>query len=145
MRKNVPILLVEDDEIDRQTVVRAFKKNKITNSLYIVENGKAALAFLRHEDPYGDPQQAPRPGIILLDLHMPIMNGIELLKILKQDEDLMSIPVVVLTTSQEENDQVESFRMSVAGYVIKPLEFGDFVEAIRTIDVYWTLSEICGS
>lgn len=144
MRKNVPILLVEDDEIDRLTVARAFQKNKITNPLYTVENGKEALAFLHHEDPYGDPQHSPRPGIILLDLHMPIMSGIEFLKILKQDEDLRSIPVVVLTTSQEESDQVESFRMSVAGYVIKPLEFGDFVEAIKTIDLYWTLSEICG-
>lgn len=145
MRKNVPILLVEDDEIDQQTVARAFTKNKITNPLYTVANGREALAFLRHEDPYADPHKAPHPGIILLDLHMPIMSGIEFLKILKQDEDLRSIPVVVLTTSQEENDQVESFRMSVAGYVIKPLEFGDFVEAIKTIDVYWTLSEICES
>ena len=143
MRKNIPILLVEDDQIDQQTVARAFRKNKITNSLFIVENGKEALAYLRHEGPYGDPQKAPRPGIILLDLHMPIMNGMELLTILKQDEDLKSIPVVVLTTSQKENDQVESFRLSVAGYVIKPLEFGDFVDAIKTIDLYWTLSELC--
>ncbi|MCP4660839.1 MAG: response regulator [bacterium] len=143
MRKNVPILLVEDDQIDQLTVARAFKKNKITNPLYTVNNGKEALAFLRHEGPYGDPQKAQRPGIILLDLHMPVMSGIEFLKILKQDEDLRSIPVIVLTTSQEENDQVESFRMSVAGYVIKPLEFGEFVEAIKTIDLYWTLSVIC--
>ncbi len=142
MREDMPIMLVEDDDIDAENVVRAFKNNKITNPLYIVRNGEEALALLRNEDAYRDSTRYRRPGIILLDINMPIMNGIEFLKVIKGDEKFMSIPVVVLTTSKEENDRVESFKMSVAGYVIKPVEFADFIKVVETIDLYWTLSEL---
>lgn len=142
MKKNVSILLVEDDDVDAENVVRALKRNKITNRLFITGNGEEALAFLRHTTPYTEVEKFPRPGIILLDLNMPVMNGIEFLKIIKADDHFKRIPVVVLTTSREENDRVESFKLSVAGYIIKPVEFEKFVDAVKTIDLYWTLSEL---
>ncbi len=142
MRENIPILLVEDDDVDAENVVRAFKKNNINNPLYIAGNGEEALALLRREGPYSDPKTYESPGIVLLDINMPVMNGIEFLRIMKSDDQFKRIPVVVLTTSREENDRTESFRMSVAGYIIKPVDFRDFVQVIKTIDHYWTLSEL---
>ncbi len=142
MNDKFEILLVEDDDIDTENILRAFKKNKMVNPIYAVENGEEALDYLRNQGRFTDPEKSPRPGIILLDINMPIMNGIEFLKIVKADDDLKSIPVVVLTTSREESDRVESFKLSVAGYIVKPVEFENFVVAVKTIDVYWTLSEL---
>lgn len=142
MKDNIPILLVEDDQVDVMTVKRALKVNKITNPLFIVPNGEEALNFLRHQGGFSNIEKSPRPGIILLDLNMPVMNGIEFLKLVKADPDLKRIPVVVLTTSKADEDRVESFNLSVAGYIIKPVEFEKFVEAVKTIDLYWTLSEL---
>ncbi len=142
MRKDFPILLVEDDDVDAEHVSRALKKNRIVNPLYITCNGEDALAFLRHTPPYENSPEFPRPGIILLDLNMPVMNGLEFLAIIKADESLKSIPVIVVTTSREEADRVESFKLSVAGYIIKPIEFESFVKAVKTIELYWTLSEL---
>lgn len=142
MLNNVPILLVEDDQVDVMTVQRAFKRNKIVNPLSVCSNGEEALKFLRHEGAYSDSDKSPRPGIMLLDLNMPVMNGIEFLKVVKADEDLKLIPVIVLTTSKEEEDRFKSFSLSVAGYIIKPVEFEKFVEAVRLIELYWTLSEL---
>lgn len=141
MRNNIPILLVEDDQVDVMTVQRAFSKNRITNPLFVCSNGEEALKFLRHEGAYSDPEKSLRPGIILLDLNMPVMNGIEFLEAVKADDDLKCIPVIVLTTSREEEDRVSSFKLSVAGYIIKPVQFEKFVETVRLIDLYWTLSE----
>lgn len=135
MRNNVLILLVEDDRVDAMTVKRALKDLKVTNPLVIVSNGEEALAFLRDE-------QNERPGIILLDLNMPKMNGTEFLKVAKHDAALKSIPVVVLTNSKEEQDKIDSFNLGVAGYMIKPVDYKQFVEVVRTIDLYWTLSEL---
>jgi CheY-like chemotaxis protein len=135
MRDSRPVLLVEDDAIDAMTVRRAFKDLKVTNPLVHATNGEEALAFLRDE-------KNDRPCLILLDLNMPKMNGIEFLAVAKTDPALKKIPVVVLTTSGEERDIAESFRQSVAGYVIKPVDYRNFVSAVRTIDMYWTLSEI---
>ncbi len=141
MKEKFIILLVEDDDIDTENVIRAFEKNKMSNPIYTVGNGEEALDFLRNQGRFSDPEKSPRPGIILLDINMPIMNGIEFLRIIKTDDDLKSIPVVVLTTSREESDRIESFKLSVAGYIVKPVEFQDFVNAMKAIDVYWTLSE----
>lgn len=135
MRDSRPVLLVEDDTIDAMTVRRAFRDLKVTNPLVHTVNGEEALAYLR--DAAKD-----KPCLILLDLNMPKMNGIEFLTVAKADPVLKKIPVVVLTTSSEERDVVESFRLSVAGYIIKPVDYRNFVEAIRTINVYWTLSEM---
>lgn len=135
MKNARPVLLVEDDSIDAMTVRRAFKDLKVTNRLDHCINGEEALAYLR------DPKN-PRPCVILLDLNMPRMNGIEFLRVAKADQHLKTIPVIVLTTSQEEQDLAESFKLHVAGYIVKPVDYKKFVEAIRTIDLYWTLSEI---
>ncbi|MFC1652642.1 response regulator [Planctomycetota bacterium] len=135
MRNSKPVLLVEDDSIDAMTVRRAFKDLKLNNKLSHCVNGEDAVAFL--QDSAND-----EPCVILLDLNMPRMNGIEFLKVIKEDERLKRIPVIVLTTSNEERDVVESFKLSVAGYIVKPVDYKKFVEAIRTIDLYWTLSEM---
>ncbi len=135
MRSSKPILLVEDDQVDAMTVKRALKELHVTNRVDTVENGEEALLFLK------DPQNE-KPGIILLDLNMPRMNGIEFLTVAKQDERLRSIPVVVLTTSKAEQDKVDSFNLGVAGYMIKPVDYRQFVDVVKTIDLYWTLSEL---
>jgi CheY-like chemotaxis protein len=135
MRGKKPILLVEDDAVDVMTVKRALKEIHITNRLEAVGNGEEALEYLRDE-------KNEKPCIILLDLNMPRMNGIEFLKIAKQDELLKMIPVVILTTSKEDRDKVESFKLSIAGYMIKPVDYQQFVEVIKTINIYWTLSEL---
>ena len=135
MRKtNCPIMLVEDDQVDAMTVRRAFKEIKIANPLVHREDGEAALEYLQ------DPQSEP-PCLILLDLNMPIMNGFEFLQALKALPQLRRIPVVVLTTSAEEQDKCRSFDLGIAGYMRKPVDYRQFVEVVRTIDTYWTLSE----
>ncbi len=138
MKESVHILLVEDDLVDVKTVRRAFKENKIENPIHVVGDGEEALEFLRKSSQDGN----PRPGIILLDLNMPVMNGIEFLEVIKEDDDYKSIPVIVLTTSQEDNDRMESYNLGVAGYIIKPVEFENFVEAVKIIDLYWSLNEL---
>jgi CheY-like chemotaxis protein len=135
MRNSRPVLLVEDDTIDAMTVRRAFRDLNVTNPLVHVTNGEEALDRLQDE-------RSDKPCLILLDLNMPKMNGIEFLAVAKADRALKRIPVIVLTTSSEERDVVESFRLSVAGYIIKPVDYRSFVEAMRTIDRYWTLSEL---
>jgi len=131
-----PILLVEDDQVDTMTVKRALKELKVTNRLECVENGEAALAYL-HDT------AKERPCLILLDLNMPVMGGIEFLRVVKGNGlDLKRIPVVVLTTSEEQQDKVESFNMGVAGYIRKPVDYQRFVETMRAIDAYWTVSEM---
>lgn len=135
MRSNKPILLVEDDQVDAMTVKRALSEIRVTNKLNVVENGAEALSFL-HKSENKD------PCIILLDLNMPKMNGIEFLKIVKQDKTLKRIPVVVLTTSEEEQDRINSFDLGVVGYMQKPVDYQKFVEVVKTIDLYWTLSRL---
>jgi CheY-like chemotaxis protein len=132
---NKPILLVEDDQVDVMTVKRALKEIHVTNSVVNPENGEEALKYLR------DPNSA-KPCIILLDLNMPIMNGIEFLQVVKHDAQLKRIPVVVLTTSEEQQDKVNSFDLGVAGYMAKPVDYRQFVEVMRSIDAYWTISEM---
>ena len=135
MRSSKPILLIEDDQVDAMTVKRALKEIKVTNRLDIMQNGEEALSFLRNPE-------NEKPGIILLDLNMPKMNGIEFLKIAKKDETLKRIPVVILTTSKAERDKVDSFDLGVAGYMLKPVDYQKFIEVVKTIDLYWTLSEL---
>lgn len=135
MRSRKPILLVEDDLIDRMTVERALKEIRVTNTLVAVGNGEEALDHLRDTT-------TEKPGIILLDLNMPKMNGIDFLRVAKQDPALKRIPVIVLTTSKDERDRVDSFNLGVAGYMLKPVDYIQFVEVVKAIDLYWTLSEL---
>jgi hypothetical protein len=135
------ILLVEDDEVDVMNIKRAFKKNNITNPLYIASNGLEALEMLQNEDGQS-PVIPPNRRLILLDLNMPKMGGIEFLKRLRADPQLKSIPVVVLTTSNQDQDRVEAYQLNVAGYLLKPLTFSGFLEAMATLNKYWTLCEM---
>lgn len=135
MKTDEAILLVEDDVVDAMTVKRALKDLNVTNKLIVKGNGEEALAYLRDEN-------NERPCIIILDLNMPKMNGIEFLRAVKQDEQLRRIPAVVLTTSKGEQDRFQTFDLSIAGYMIKPVEYPQFVDVVRNINLYWTLSEL---
>jgi CheY-like chemotaxis protein len=134
--KVLNILLVDDDEIDVMNVKRAFQKGNISNPLFVAENGLEALRMLRSG---GVPEQN---RLVLLDLNMPRMNGIEFLRELRADPALATTSVVVLTTSNEEQDKVAAYNMNVAGYLIKPVTFSNFVEVMITLNKYWTLVEM---
>jgi CheY-like chemotaxis protein len=132
----INILLVEDDEVDIMTVKRAFAKANISNPLYVARNGLEALELLRKDD------LPAKRRLILLDINMPKMNGIELLRELRGDPKLQPISVVVLTTSNEERDRIEAFKLNVAGYLLKPVTFQQFAEVMSTINKYWALMEM---
>ena len=135
MHNSSPILLVEDDLVDARTVERALKDLNATNPLVHSIDGEQALEYLRSEG-------NKKPSIILLDLNLPKMDGLELLKAIKADELLKRIPVVVLTTSKNNEDIVQSLELSAAGYMVKPTDYKGFVEMLRTIVSYWSLSEL---
>ncbi|HML32359.1 MULTISPECIES: response regulator [Sporomusa] len=137
--KSMNILLIEDDEVDIMNVERAFKRINLTNPLYIARNGVEALAMLRGQN---GKAIVPWPRLILLDINMPRMNGIEFLHEIRQDPALKMITVIVLTTSNEERDVVAAYQFNVAGYIIKPVSFEEFVKTLGALDHYWTLSEM---
>lgn len=138
--QTVTMLLVEDDDVDAMSVKRAFKKTNISNPLFHAGNGLEALTMLRGSD--GVEKIIPKPRIILLDLNMPRMNGIEFLRELRADPELHDISVVVLTTSNEERDKVAAYNLNVAGYILKPVEPEKFIEAVGTLNLYWNLIEL---
>lgn len=134
------ILLIEDDEVDVMNVQRALKKNSSTSTLYRAANGIEGLAMLRHN------QQIPKENntrlLILLDLNMPQMGGIEFLRELRADSDLCRLPVVVLTTSRQDSDLAAAYQYNVAGYLVKPITFSSFVEKMDVLNRYWSMSEM---
>lgn len=134
--RTINILLVEDDTVDVMNVQRAFEKANITNPIFVAENGVEALEKLRNGD---IPLQRL---LILLDLNMPRMNGIEFLRELRRDDELAHLPVVVLTTSNDERDRIEAYNLNVAGYIVKPVTFLNFLGAMTTLNKYWTLVEM---
>ncbi len=136
---SISILLVEDDDVDAMNVKRAFKKVNINNPLHVAGNGIEALRMLRGE---GVEPITPTPKIILLDINMPRMNGIEFLKELRADPELKAASVVVLTTSNEERDKVAAYDFNVAGYILKPVDPQKFIEAVTALEVYWNLIEL---
>jgi CheY-like chemotaxis protein len=130
------VLLVEDDEVDVMNVKRAFEKNHITNPLFVAGNGVEALEKLRGDD-------IPKNRrIVLLDLNMPRMNGLEFLRELRRDRELCATPVVVLTTSNDERDKIDAYQLNVAGYLVKPVTFSGFSELMVALNKYWTLVEL---
>jgi CheY-like chemotaxis protein len=133
--KLLNILLVEDDDVDVMNVRRAFQKNNIANPLFVAGNGLEGLEILR------SPEYPKERRLILLDLNMPKMNGIEFLREVRADPELTSTAVVVLTTSNDDRDRVEAYNLNVAGYILKPVTFMNFVEAMATLNKYWTLVE----
>lgn len=128
------LLLVEDEPADVHLVRMALKEGKVWCNLHHAEDGVDGLAFLRRE---GGHQDAPRPDLILLDLNMPRMDGREFLAAVKADDSFSQIPVVVLTTSEVERDVVSSYRLGASGYITKPVDMEQFIEAIRQVGVYW--------
>ena len=138
MDTTINFLLVEDDEVDVKNVQRAFKKNNINNSLFVAGNGEEALEMLRGES---ESPVNPPPEVILLDLNMPKMGGLEFLQELRKDPRFKSLSVFVLTTSDVERDMIAAYNFNIAGYILKPLEFDQFMNTIKTLDAYWTLCE----
>ncbi len=134
------ILLVEDDKVDVMNVQRSFKKAKITNPLFIASNGLEALTILRNEAAGVQMPQSRR--LVLLDLNMPKMGGIEFLTEMRADPLLKPTPVIVLTTSEQERDRLEAYNLNVAGYILKPVTFNNFAEVMIALNRYWTLCEI---
>jgi two-component system response regulator len=130
----IEVLLVEDDPGDVLLTVEAFEHNKVNNTLSVVNDGEQAMAFLRREGEYAD---APRPDLILLDLNLPRKDGREVLGEIKADDDLRSIPVVVLTTSEADEDILRSYHLHANAYVTKPVDFESFIEAIKQIDHFF--------
>lgn len=137
----INVLLIEDDEVDVMNVKRAFKKNNISNPLYVAGNGIEALAMLRGSANQFDPVPAHR-RLILLDLNMPKMGGIEFLHALRADPVLQKTPVVVLTTSNRDQDRLEAYHFNIAGYLVKPVTFNAFTELMATLNQYWMLCEM---
>ena len=130
----IDILLVEDSPGDARLTREAFKSCKLLNTLHHVEDGVEALAFLRREGPY---RGVPRPGLILLDLNLPRMDGREVLATIKQDEALKRIPVVVLTTSDDERDVLRSYNLHANCFITKPVHLERFLEVVESIEEFW--------
>lgn len=135
---NVTILLVEDNPDDVELTIHALKKNNIVNLVEIVRDGQEALDYLFYTGKYTN-STLPLPGLILLDLKLPKVDGIEILKNIKVDRKLKLIPVVVLTSSKEERDVIESYNLGVNSYIRKPVDFDQFVETVKQIGFYWLL------
>lgn len=132
--RQIEVLLVEDDPGDVLMTREAFQDYKVANQLHVVQDGAEAMAFLRHE---GDYAGAPRPDLVLLDLNLPRMDGREVLQAIKGDPNLASIPVVVLTTSEAEEDVLRSYSLHANAYVTKPVDFERFIEVVRQIDDFF--------
>jgi len=143
-RKEFAVLLVEDDEHDIIATKRAWRMNHMSNPLYVVNNGEECLDYLYRRGAYADAATSPRPGIILLDVNMPRMDGLEVLKIIRENEQFSNLPVIMLTTSKAEEDRVRSYALGANAYIVKPIGFENFSEAIRTINLYWKLVELPG-
>lgn len=139
MDKQVSILLIDDDEVDCMNVQRAFKRSNISNPLFIAHNGIEGLDMLRGTN--GVNIIDPLPRIILLDINMPKMNGLEFLKEIRKDSKLQNISVFVMTTSNDDKDRIEAYNYNVAGYIVKPISFESFVSAIAILNNFWQLCE----
>lgn len=140
--KITKILLVEDNPDDIDITQRALREAKIINKLWIVRDGQEAMDFLRHQEAYQDHATSPKPGLILLDINLPKLNGIEVLKNIKQDPELKRIPVVMLTVSKRDEDIVKSYNLGCNSFIQKPINFEGFVEVIKQISLYWGLLNI---
>lgn len=132
MEKPIEILLVEDSPSDIRLTIEALKEAKLRNQLHVVEDGEAAMAFLRNPGP-----SQPRPDLILLDLNLPGMDGREVLELVKSDPDLGLIPVVVLTTSRAEEDVLKAYQLRTNCYITKPVDLDQFIRVVQSIQEFW--------
>ena len=135
-RKSVDILLIEDNPDHVELILKALRGNNLLNEVHVVASGEEAMDFLSQQGAYAN---AARPGLILLDIKLPGMDGIEFLRRIKADPNLMSIPVVMLTTSAGEKEIVESYNCGVNSYIVKPVDFEEFVKVIKDLKLYWVL------
>jgi CheY-like chemotaxis protein len=133
----IVILLVEDEPAHIEIVRRNFEISRLANRLLYVEDGQAALDYLYREGEYNDPEKFPMPNLILLDLRLPKVDGLEVLKTIKSDPKLSNIPVVILTTSAAESDKVKSYDYHANSYLVKPVDFSQFVRLMDTFGYYW--------
>jgi len=135
----IELLLIEDNPNDAELALRALKKHHIANNIVVVTDGAQALDFVFARGPYTDRNIDITPKVILLDLKLPKVDGLEVLAALKSDPRTKIIPVVVLTSSKEEKDIIESYRLGVNSYIVKPVDFDKFVEAVKSLGLYWLL------
>jgi CheY-like chemotaxis protein len=133
----ITILMADDDADDRRLTRDALEDSRLANDLRFVENGEELLDYLRHQGKYTDPETAPRPGLILLDLNMPRKDGRTALKEMKSDPDLRQIPITVLTTSKADEDIFRSYDLGVNSYIVKPVTFEALVDILQTLEKYW--------
>lgn len=135
----VDILLVEDNSNDLELTLRAFKKHRLTNRIFVVKDGAQALDFIFCKGAFADRKPAMQPRVVLLDLKLPKVDGLEVLGKMKSNERTKIIPVVVLTSSREEKDVVESYNLGVNSYIVKPLDFDKFIDSVAQLGLYWML------
>lgn len=133
----IVILLVEDDDAHAEIVRRNFETSRIANRLIHVSDGQLALDYLYRRNEFSDPAKSPRPGVILLDLRLPKVDGLEVLKTVKTDPKLTAIPVVILTTSQAETDVIKAYHNHANSYLVKPVDGAKFTELMKTFGYYW--------
>ncbi|PTM48730.1 two-component system response regulator [Leptospira borgpetersenii serovar Javanica] len=136
-QSSIHILVAEDDPDDRLLMRDGFRENNLNNPLHFVKDGEELFDFLQNRGEYSDTLKYPRPGIILLDLNMPKMDGREVLKVIKSISEFKAIPVIVITTSREEEDMLETYDLGANSFIRKPVEFDAFMETIRTLGEYW--------
>ncbi len=141
-KKTFVVLMAEDSEHDIVATERAWKENNIANPLYIVRDGEECLDYLHQRGKYSEPGSAPQPGILLLDIKMPKMDGLVVLKQIREDEKLHRLPVVILTTSKAEEDRLKSYDLGANAYIVKPVGFQNLTGAVRTINLFWELVEL---
>jgi CheY-like chemotaxis protein len=140
VHRDVNILLVEDNPDHAELTLKALENGNLTNRIFWVKDGEEALDFLQRRRRWVDPAAAPRPGLILLDIHLPKMDGHEVLRQIKSDEALRSIPVVMLTTSDDDEEVAATYGAGANSFVTKPVRFTDFVERIKAVKLYWVLT-----
>ena len=136
-KNSVTILLVEDNPDHAELVIRSFERHEIANKIYQVKNGEEALDYLFQRGQFADPKEAPRPNVILLDLRLPRVNGLEVLKEIKDDNELRKIPVVILTTSEAEQDIAKAYEHHANSYLVKPIDFDKFTKLMDELGFYW--------
>lgn len=135
----VDILLIEDNPTDVELTVRALKKNNVINNIHIIDDGSEALNYLFRKGKYENREVTDVPKLIILDIKLPKVSGLEILEKIKSDDVLKVIPVVVLTSSREEQDVIQSYKLGVNSYIVKPVDYNKFSESIRNLGFYWLL------
>lgn len=139
--KNIVVLMAEDNEHDIVAIKRAWKKNAISNPLYIVNDGEECLEFLYRRGRYSSSDTAPRPGLLLLDINMPKMDGLTVLKHIRADPQFRNMHIVILTTSKADNDLVQGYELGANAYIVKPVGFENFAAVVNRINLFWAIVE----